>query len=84
MQGHMWSETIRTSSEVDYMIFPRLLALAERAWHKAAWESEGDLATKKSKLDADWKQFANVVDYNELKRLDRMGVKYLLAPPGLR
>ena len=31
MQGQVWSETIRTSGQLDYMVFPRLLALAERA-----------------------------------------------------
>ena len=38
MQGHLWSETVRKSEQLDDMIFPRLLALAERAWHKSSWE----------------------------------------------
>ena len=37
-QANLWSETIRNDSLVDYMLFPRLLALSERAWHRASWE----------------------------------------------
>jgi hexosaminidase len=35
MQGQLWSETIRSPQIADYMLFPRTLALAERAWHRA-------------------------------------------------
>ena len=38
MQGHLWTEIVRTSEQMDFMNFPRVLALAERAWHKAEWE----------------------------------------------
>ncbi len=38
MQGHLWSETIRTDAQLEYMAFPRAIALAERAWSKADWE----------------------------------------------
>jgi hypothetical protein len=39
LQGQLWSETIRSDAQVDYMLYPRLLALAERAWHGASWET---------------------------------------------
>jgi hexosaminidase len=32
VEGDMWSETIATMTNADYMVFPRLLALAEVAW----------------------------------------------------
>ena len=38
LQAQLWSETVRRDSQVDYMLFPRLLALAERAWSKPEWE----------------------------------------------
>ncbi|MGL6121427.1 MAG: family 20 glycosylhydrolase, partial [Shewanella sp.] len=38
LQGQLWSETVRSDNTVEYMVFPRLLMLAERAWHQAAWE----------------------------------------------
>jgi hexosaminidase len=36
VEGDMWSETAPTMSDVDYMVFPRLLALAEVAWSPSA------------------------------------------------
>ena len=38
IQAQLWSETVRRDSQVDYMLFPRLLALAERAWRTPEWE----------------------------------------------
>jgi hexosaminidase len=32
LEGDMWTETIATMSNADYMVFPRLIALAEVAW----------------------------------------------------
>jgi len=65
------------------MVHPRLLALAERAWHKAPWESwDGTAMTSNQK--ADWTMFANSLGYRELARLDRMGVAYHIPPPGAK
>jgi len=36
VEGDMWSETVPNMSDVDYMVFPRLIALAEVAWSPAA------------------------------------------------
>lgn len=36
MQASMWSETVQTRERLDYMIFPRLTALAEAAWTDAS------------------------------------------------
>jgi hexosaminidase len=36
VEGAMWGETVATLSNADYMIFPRLLALAEIAWSPPA------------------------------------------------
>ena len=38
MQGQAWGEIMRTDQQFEYMVYPRLLALAERAWHRANWE----------------------------------------------
>src|SRR3546814_13915283 len=37
VQAQLWSETLRTDAGVEYMLFPRLLALAERGWSAAPW-----------------------------------------------
>lgn len=80
MAGALWSETVRNGTQLQSMIFPRLLALAERAWHKASWENNADEAARKK----DWEQFANTLGYKELSRLDEMGISYHIPPPGAR
>ncbi|KAK3609931.1 hypothetical protein CHS0354_011761 [Potamilus streckersoni] len=82
IQGQMWSETIRYPEHMDYMIFPRLLALAERAWHKASWETITDVEVRNMQRDSDWESFANALGYKELKRLDDENIKYRVPPPG--
>ncbi|MDE6127287.1 MAG: family 20 glycosylhydrolase, partial [Muribaculaceae bacterium] len=32
VQGSLWCEFCRTNDDVEYMLFPRMLAVAERAW----------------------------------------------------
>ncbi|KAJ7372788.1 hypothetical protein OS493_016707 [Desmophyllum pertusum] len=76
----MWGELVRTADQMNGMIFPRLLALAERAWHKASWEDlEGGERNKE--IGEDWVKFANTLGYRELGRLDKMGMAYRVPPP---
>ena len=84
MSGALWSETVRTADQMHGMIFPRLLALAERAWHKASWETVKDNAERVKQRDKDWEKFANTLGYKELARLDKMKISYYLPPPGTR
>ena len=82
LQAQIWTETIRTAEQMDAMTYPRLLAAAERAWHKAPWEAEKD-AHKRDRLKSeDWEKFANTVGYQELARLDQMGIHYRIPLPG--
>lgn len=92
LQAQLWSETIRTDAQVDYMLFPRLLALAERAWAPAPWTPAyragvsyewGDQRVNAAKLKAGWQDFAGRVAAQFLQ-LERMGVAYRVAPPGAR
>lgn len=91
-QANLWSETVRRDSLVDYMLFPRLLAFAERAWHRAAWEpayragasySYGDGQVDQRALDADWSSFGARMP-QQLRQLEAAGILYRLAPPGAR
>jgi len=58
------------------MLFPRMLALAERAWHKEQWENTT------VEPNRDWERFSNQLGYRELPRLDKAGVKYRVPLPG--
>lgn len=84
MQGHLWSETVRTGDQMNSMIFPRMIAMAERAWHKASWEDITDKKERDAKRTEGWVKFANTLGYRELERLDEMDVAYHVAPPGAR
>jgi hexosaminidase len=44
VEGDMWSETVPNMSDVDYMVFPRLLALAEVAWSPSAQRTAASAA----------------------------------------
>jgi len=92
MQGQLWGETVRSPQIADYMLFPRTLGLAERAWHKAAWEPEyvagksyayADGSVDANALLADWNSFqAKLIP--RLAELDRAKISYRLPVPGAR
>ena len=84
MAGALWSETVRTPSQLQSMIYPRLLALAERAWHKACFENEVDKVKRDRIKDMEWEAFANTLGHKELARLDKMNIDYHIPVPGAR
>ncbi|MGH7462742.1 MAG: family 20 glycosylhydrolase, partial [Longimicrobiales bacterium] len=60
-QANVWTEYMKTSDHVEYMVFPRLLALSEVVWSPKElrnWESF------RARLPA------------QLRRLDALGVRY--------
>ncbi|GMG86743.1 beta-N-acetylhexosaminidase [Biformimicrobium ophioploci] len=93
MQGQLWSEVVRTDARAEYMVFPRLLALAERAWHRAPWEldyvqgrsfSASTEFVDRAALEKDWQSFASALAKRELYKLDLAGVAYRVPVPGAR
>ncbi|MDO3383595.1 family 20 glycosylhydrolase [Gilvimarinus algae] len=78
IQGQVWTETIRTPEQLEQMVYPRLLALAERAWHKASWE--GTQPATEQRLE-DYRGFLSSFE-KELPRLVAAGVSPYLPPPG--
>ena len=77
IQADLWSETLGGEGRVEYMLLPRLFALAERAWDRAKSDSLYREA---------WSRFVNVVGQRELPRLDREvpGLNYRIPTPGLK
>lgn len=85
LQGQLWSETLVEPSRLEYMAFPRLLALAERAWvPEPAWSLIDDRAQREPALLDAWNEFANRLGQRELPRLDHLhgGIGYRLPVPG--
>jgi hexosaminidase len=79
MQGQLWGETVRTGEQFEQMIYPRLLSLGERAWHKANWEGDKpDISAR----TADWAAFGQQLSTKELPKLAAMGADFYLPPPG--
>lgn len=79
LQGQIWSETIRTAEQLEQMLFPRLVPIAERAWYRAPWE--GDKADTASR-DRAWQLFARVLAEKELPKMSAAGVHYYLPVVG--
>ncbi|MFZ1872102.1 MAG: beta-N-acetylhexosaminidase [Chania sp.] len=94
LSAQLWSEVVRTDQQMEYMIYPRALSVAERAWHRANWEQDykagreykgGETHQVDTKaLEKDWLHFANLIGQRELAKLDKGGVSYRLPVPGAR
>lgn len=95
IQGQLWSENVRTDDMVEHKVFPRLLALAERAWHKADWavpynyqgakyssQSNSFTAELKTMRDNQWALFANILGKKELTKLELAQIDYRLPTVG--
>lgn len=85
LKGALWSETIIDDERMDYMIFPRLFALAERAW--APQQSlESDEGFVKKAFDETYAAFRNKVGHSELQKLNHTsgGFHYRLPSVGLK
>lgn len=94
LSAQLWSETTRTDEMMEYKIYPRVMTVAERGWHRAGWEQdykagreykggETNLVDKKSLL-SDWQRFANLMGQRELAKMDKAGVEYRLPVPGAK
>lgn len=96
IQGHLWAETIRDRETLGYQLFPRMFALAERAWHRPSWEipydhsgarvSFGDPligADRRAAMSADWTRFASIVGAKELPKLAASGWSFRLPTVGV-
>ncbi len=66
-QANIWTEYIKTPAHVEYMAFPRMLALAEVVWSRAE--------------DKNYEDFQKRLAAN-LPRLDKQNVNYRIPEPG--
>ncbi|MBC3767448.1 family 20 glycosylhydrolase [Neptunicella marina] len=80
MQGQLWSETIRNETQMQKMVFPRLVALAERAWHKAEWEGHKNVKNT-AQYKQDWQRFISVLYQHVLPGFIERGVAFYLPAP---
>jgi len=86
IEGTLFSETVRDAARLEYLLMPRLLAVAERGWApQPQWWQVRDAASAAMLHAAAWSVFANQLGQRVLPRLDaeRSGIAYRIAPPGL-
>jgi hexosaminidase len=79
IQAQLWTETVKSRDRMEYMIFPRLIVVADKAW-SINHENKTDSET----IIKDWNKFANTLAQRELPRLDYLfgGINYRIPLPG--
>jgi hexosaminidase len=82
IQGQLWSETVKGKDLMEYMIFPRLIALSERAWNgDPSWKTE-------TEENIAWIKFVNTLGKKDLQRLEYLtknnSVHYRIPLPGAK
>lgn len=86
LQANLFVETVRDPARIDYLVMPRLVAVAERGWAAdPAWARESDPAKIDALHRGAWTGFVNALGQRVLPRLDLDGSKlaYRIAPPGM-
>ena len=86
LEGTLFAETITSAERLGYMMAPRMIALAERAWAPApAWALTSDAAAAQTAKLADWARFSQLVGRKRLPELDLHlpDLTYRIPPPGL-
>jgi hexosaminidase len=64
LEAPLWTETVQTMKDIEYMTFPRLLAVAELAW---------------SPKGQSWEEYRNrLVEHG--KRMEAMGINFFRSP----
>lgn len=70
IQGLLWSETVLGPQRMEYMMLPKVIGLAERAWAKDPdWATGNDAAQNQQLYNQAWSTFVNQLGKRELPRL---------------
>ena len=94
IQAQLWGETVRSNAQANYMLFPRLLIVAERAWHTPQWTesykkgvsysvNSGHFnAAQINAMNADWIYFTDVLSKKAMLQLVKDGIEPRVPLPG--
>ena len=83
MSAQLWSEVIRSFSQVEWQLYPKIFGLVERSWN-ASYKSSGTL------LDYNHRSQLSLGDYNHLvynvhlPRLAADGHNFHIQQPGIK
>lgn len=87
LQGLLWSENNISKERLEYMMLPKLLGLAERAWAPEPEWAKGEYSTLNDLYYTNaWSLFSNILGKRELPRLSYYhgGYSYRIPEPGLK
>jgi hexosaminidase len=80
LQGQLFAETIRNFEQVEYDFFPKLFGLVERAWNiQPDWSNPYD----ERKYESAKRLYNAKIARHELPRLEKTGVNFRVAQPGI-
>lgn len=82
IQAPLWSEMIKSKERFEYLLFPKLLGVAERAWAKdPEWATENDAVKAEQLYNNAWSEFVNIMGKRELPRLNYYAGGFLYRIP---
>lgn len=85
IQSLLWAERLINAERQEYMLTPKLLAMAERAWAPKPQWAEGEWGSDNEEMYRQaWSEFLNIAAKRELPRLDHYagGFAYRIPTPG--
>jgi len=89
IQGQLWAETVKGHESMEYMAFPKIISLAERAWNpQPKWASVAKAEDRAKAMDAEYNKFSNTLAKRDLVRLEYISnskkLNFRLPPPGAK
>lgn len=83
VQGQLFAETIRSFEGVEYLLFPKLMGLAERGWNAhPAWESLSG-AQEQQAFNQALALYYEKISKEEMPYWAKNGINFRLPQPGL-
>ena len=85
LKATLFSEKIKTAERMEYMLLPRLILVAEKAWaEESAWETITDPVARDAAFGSAFAGLMHTIGARELPRLDyyHQGFHYRIPPPG--
>ena len=72
IQAQLWSETINKEEYIEYLMFPKMFAFAERAWSsEGQWMKSQNLTEADQQFDVSWNVFANTIGQRGLPMINK-------------
>ncbi|MET4138015.1 family 20 glycosylhydrolase [Pedobacter sp. UYP1] len=85
LKAALWTEKIRDKELLEFMLLPRLVGFAERAWAAdPAWALEKDPVKSEAAYEDSYTDFKTRVGLIEFPKLDEGGWNYRIPPVGVK